>query len=156
MTQLCHILLYPSSPGNQLIAGGAVDPQVRGTVSGEAVITASAAALSPVRRPRACYFYPLPACDSSSSSSTEPVFVLSRAAPGVPACPPSCQQTPVKQCCHSSHLWINEVLSSQVCSGTGNGGAKACSVPQLQVSEVLAKLQAGVVCVRVSVCVCVV
>lgn len=54
--------------------------------------------------------------------------------PGVPSFLPTDTQ---KHCCHSSHLWINEVLSSQVCSGTGKCGAKACSVAQLQVSELL-------------------
>ena len=39
------------------------------------------------------------------------------------------------QCCHSSHLWINKVLSLQVCWGAGKCGGKGYSVPPPQVSE---------------------
>lgn len=38
------------------------------------------------------------------------------------------------QCCHSSHLWINKLLSLQVCSGAGKCGGKGYSVPPPQVS----------------------
>lgn len=51
------------------------------------------------------HFYPFLMCDSSS---TEPVFVLSRAVPGVPACPPSCSQTHI----HSAAIHLTSGLTS--------------------------------------------